>query len=95
MASSFFQQIQKPTHVRGTDESSSLDLIFTIEKGMVADLEIHSPIHKSDHVCIHFLFQCYHILTTDAPTQFHFNKRDFNDTRTELDGRKWYHLRIK
>ena len=37
-----FQHIDQPTRGRGEDKPSLLDLIFTIEKGMISDLEIRN-----------------------------------------------------
>ena len=41
-------------------KSSLLDLVITNESGMVENLQLFSPIGKSDHGVLFFSFVCYH-----------------------------------
>ena len=54
----FFQHVTEPTRQRGTDNPSTLDLIFTNEENMIENLVYEAPLGKSDHAVLHFTFIC-------------------------------------
>ena len=54
-----FQHVSLPTRARLNNSPNLLDLVLTNEEGMISNLEIHSPLGKSDHGIIYFDFQCY------------------------------------
>ena len=47
-----FQHVTSLTRGRSNNKPSLIDLIFTNEEGMISDLEILSPLGKSDHACL-------------------------------------------
>ena len=53
------QHVKEATRIRGNDEPSTLDLIFTDEETQVSDVVHCAPLGKSDHSVITFKFQCY------------------------------------
>lgn len=50
----FVQHIQDITRFRGASTGSVLDLIFSNDDFLIEDIEINSPIGKSDHACVGF-----------------------------------------
>ena len=56
--SNLFQHVLEPTRQRGTDRPSTPD-VLTNEENMISELEISSPLGKSDHSILKFNFQCY------------------------------------
>lgn len=52
----FVQHIKDITRCRGSDQGSVLDLVFTDDDLRVEEIEVNSPLGKSDHACI--MFQC-------------------------------------
>ena len=59
-AQGWTQHVKTETRFRMGQKSSLLDLVITNESGMVENLQILSPIGKSDHGLIFFGFVCYH-----------------------------------
>ena len=53
-----FQHVTEPTRVRGSNEPSTLDLIFSNEEGMVKNLIYEAPLGKSDHSVLRFAVKC-------------------------------------
>ena len=84
-----YQHIDQPTRIRGENEPSCLDLVFTNEEGMVDNVEIQSPLGKSDHAMITFEFYCYNTKFIDAPQKFQFNRGDYTSMKQELSSINW------
>ncbi len=80
-----YQHINSPTRGRAGNKPSILDLILTNEEGMVSDLEIWSPIGKSDHACLSFWFNCYLINTEKKFTRYMYDKANYEAMRRDLD----------
>ena len=53
------QHMHLPTHRRGNDNPSLLDLLFTDEAMQISDVCHHAPLGKSDHDIIIFKFHSY------------------------------------
>ena len=54
-----FQHVRKPTHYRGDQQPTLIDLIFTNEEGMIKNLLHNSPLGKSHHHCLTFQLVTY------------------------------------
>jgi len=54
-----FQHICNPTRFRQDASPILLDLVFTNEKDMVANLSHLPPLGNSDHICLQFDVLCY------------------------------------
>ena len=77
------QHVMLPTHYKGTQIPNMLDLIITIEEGMISQMVLSSPIGKRHYVCIDFMFNCY---TPEQPSQKPkqiFHKGDYDAMRTD------------
>ena len=83
------QHIDQPTRGRGEDKPRLLDIIFTNGEGMINGLEIRSPIRKSYHACIHFIFYYYLNFSLRAPNKFLFNEGVFEGMRVNLAKIYW------
>ena len=53
------QHVKEATRCRGNDTPSVLDLVITNEEEMVDEIDIQSPIGKSDHAVIVLNMRCY------------------------------------
>ena len=51
------QHIKSPTRGRGTDQPSTLDLLFTSREDAIESIKIESPLGKSDHSLIQMKYQ--------------------------------------
>ena len=79
-----FQHITEPTRLRGTDQPSTLDLVFTSEENMIEKVEITAPLGRSDHSIINFNF-----IAKNSPKppkiQTLFHKGDYKALADELN----------
>ena len=64
------QHVFKPTRHRGGQESSVLDLVFTLDPNMVTDLEHLPPLGHSDHEALLWSYICY----SDPQVSIYSNK---------------------
>ena len=60
-----FQHVKSPTHYRGDQDSTLIDLIFTSEEGSIKNLQHSSPLGKSHHHCLTFQLT----IQTSKPTK--------------------------
>ena len=55
-----FQQVRQPTHYSGPHRAANiLDLVFTSEEGMSANMKYEAPTGNSHHVLISWTTKCY------------------------------------
>ena len=80
-----FQHINQPTRGRGSDTPTTIDLLFTNEEGMASEVEILSPLGKSDHACISFRFNCYLDTRNTTYSKFMYDKGDYEAIREEMN----------
>ncbi|XP_069114365.1 uncharacterized protein [Argopecten irradians] len=84
-----WQHINKPTRWRGADNPNVLDLVITNEEHMIRDLEIQSPLGKSDHSFIVFDFQCYTKTYGYIKHRKAYEKADFLKINQEIEEINW------
>ena len=84
----FFQHVTEPTRQRGTDNPSTLDLIFTNEENMIENLVYAAPIGISDHSVLKFTFICQ---IQSAPPTFkvQYEKGNYKKMNEILSGVDW------
>ena len=83
-----FQHIDKPTRIRGEDEPSLLDLVFTNEELQVSNVVHHAPLGKSDHSVISFDYHCY--LDYSKPKKFYdYRKADIEAMKSDTSLQSW------
>ena len=80
-----YQHVHSSTRGRGSDKPSLIDLVFTNEEGMVSDVEILSPLGKSDHACITFWFNCYLKRSHKTFEKFIYDKGNYEAIKKDLD----------
>ena len=51
--------MKEATRQRGSNEPSTLDLLFTNDENMVTNLEYLAPLGRSDHTILKFTLTCY------------------------------------
>ena len=82
------QHIMKPTRRRGNDNPSLIDLILTDEAMHVSEISHLSPLGKSDHSVITFMFHCYLDYTKDKEV-FSYGRANFSKMRDHLSANCW------
>ena len=74
--------------MRGNDEPSTIDLVFTDEIMQVSDIVHHAPLGKSDHAIITFKFHCY--LDYAKPKErYVYEKADVEGMKNEIRSSNW------
>ena len=84
----YYQHVDKPTRVRGTDTPNILDLVLTTDDN-VSDLEYESPLGKSDHRVLFFNFNCYAILKSVQKEKVLYDKADWVNLKKEVLETDW------
>ena len=84
-----YQHVKSPTHCRGTQNPTLIDLIFSSEINMVQNIRHLPPIGKSHHQSLYFDFVCSSIDHRKSDEKrYNFRKADFQGMRSyisELD----------
>ena len=86
---SLFQHIRDPTHYRGSQTPSTLDLIISNEEGMVDGIELTALIGKSHYVVIQFKFDCYIEQVKEQQPRHIYHKGDYNNMCRETSQMDW------
>ena len=83
-----FQHVAEATRLRGKDNPSTLDLVFSNEENMVSYIEYLSPLGKSDHSVLAFTVKCERDAT---PPQIKtlYQKGDYSKMKKMFDESSW------
>lgn len=84
-----YQHIKDPTRGRIGQHPNILDLVFSNEDDMVANITFDSPLGKSDHSCIMFDFVCQRDRSNCVRTFYLYNKGDYEAMKEELNATDW------
>ena len=84
----YFQHVDKPTRVRGTDQPHILDLIVTNDDN-ITDLEYESPLGKSDHSVLSFDFNCYAVLKDVSREKVLYDRADWEGLKGKILDIDW------
>ena len=84
-----YQHVTKPTRSRHNEVPTLLDLVITNEDGMVSNLEILSPLGKSDHSCITFWFNCYIEHKKTEIEKYIYDKGNYEQIKDDLRSIDW------
>ncbi|KAI8505108.1 hypothetical protein Bbelb_172170 [Branchiostoma belcheri] len=79
-----FQHVTFPTRHQLHQESKTLDLIFTNEGGMIAEIDARPPVGKSDHIVMSFTFKCYAERTNTSTNTYQYHKGNYTKMKEEL-----------
>ncbi|KAI8493802.1 hypothetical protein Bbelb_281490 [Branchiostoma belcheri] len=79
-----FQHVTFPTRHQLHQESKTLDLIFTNEGGMIAEIDARPPLGKSDHIVMSFTFKCYAERTNTSTNTYQYHKGNYTKMKEEL-----------
>ena len=87
-----YQHITEHTRQRGSDNPSTLDLIFSNEEDMISDIKIEAPLGRSDHSIIYFNFNS---MTETSPPQIKtvYQKGDYEKLKNILSKHDWENLK--
>ena len=84
-----FQNVTQPTHHRGLQKSNILDLIFSNEKDMIANLQYKTPIGKSHHSVLTFTAQCYYNAPMPSGKIYSYDKGDYLGLNDHISSQDW------
>ena len=84
----YFQHVDLPTRIRGTNKPNILDLIITNDEN-VSDLEYESPLGKSDHRVMFFNINCYAVLKKVDRAGFLYDKADWENLKKDCEALNW------
>ena len=88
----WYQMIKEPTRVRVNNEPHVLDLVLCNDHQSVSNININSPIGKSDHAVIIFDYECYIERTNFKKEKILYNKADYSEIRNYLKQLNWNKL---
>ena len=84
------QIIESPTHFRGNQNPTLIDLILTNDVNFVQDLAFHPPFGKSHHVVLTFSIDLNPIYTEGDPIlKYQMNKGDYVQMKTYFSKVDW------
>ena len=83
-----FQHVTEATRLRGSNEPSKLDLIFSNEENMVSDIEYLAPLGKSDHSVLAFTVKCRRD-TSPPQIKAQYQKGDYTKMNQMFADSKW------
>ena len=84
-----FQHIKTPTRARIDQQPTVLDLVISNEEGMVDNVNMESPLGKSDHACVNFKFLCEKAKTERPRKKYLFDRANFPKISEELRKINW------
>ena len=79
----FIQHIRQPTHYRGNQSPTLIDLVFSNEDQMVRNIKHCAPLGKSHHQCIFFDYYCYSLDHKENKTEerYNYKKADYESMK--------------
>jgi len=83
-----YQNITEPTRCHGTDEPSTIDLLFSNEEMQISNIEYHAPLGKSDHSVLTFNYDCY-LDNASTSKKYMYNKADYTAIKNHLMQQNW------
>ena len=84
-----YQHVTEPTHYRGNQRPSVLDLILTNKENMIQDLVYNDPIGKSHHVTLNWQLSCYSDVERCSAMKRCYQKGNYGDMRRILGEVNW------
>eukprot|EP00112_Aurelia_sp_Birch-Aquarium-sp1_P011593 Seg2436.1 transcript_id=Seg2436.1/GoldUCD/mRNA.D3Y31 product="LINE-1 reverse transcriptase" protein_id=Seg2436.1/GoldUCD/D3Y31 len=84
-----YQHVTEPTHHRENQHPNILDLVFTNEENMIQSILMKSPLGKSHHSGLSFIFQCYQIDGSTSQMRPLYDKGNYDEIRNDLQGVDW------
>ena len=78
------QHIDCPTMGRGSDKPSTLDLLLTDQEANIAEIQIDSPLGKSDLALISATLFCYFPVPNRTKISYQYDKANFEEMQKIL-----------
>ena len=85
------QHVQTATRVRGSDTPHVLDLVITDTNDIIDDIEILSPLGKSDHAILNIKCQSVLHREDNSTSKYNYSKGDYEKLRNSLHI-DWVHV---
>ena len=87
-SSFLYQHVNQPTRSRGSDNPSTIDLILSNEQDQISKLKYSTPLGKSDHSVLTFVFHCYLDIKENS-TKYMYERADYAAMNNYLNGIEW------
>ena len=84
-----YQHVDKPTHYRGEQRPSILDLVLTNERDMIQDLEMSEPLGRSHHVVLRWTYTVYVRRQQSRVLKYNYDRADYDSIRSHLAAVDW------
>ena len=79
------QHVQTATRARGMDTPHLLDLVITDTQEIIQDIDIHSPLGKSDHAVLKINCKLNSSIAESDNSKLNYKKGDYANLRNSLD----------
>ena len=87
------QLVTAPTHYRGSQNPTLVDLILTNEEEFVNDIKTYPPLGKSHHLLLSFRIEAYHKQVEDSgKIKYQVNKGNYDEMREHVGNVDWNEL---
>ena len=86
------QNVAENTRIRGSDNPTKLDLVFTANRDDIEDIEYISPLGKSDHVVLKIRYRLLHesmVEEKQCERKLNYKRGNYNDLRSYFENIKW------
>ena len=82
--------VKEPTHLRGTQRATLIDLILVKDENLIDNLEYLPPFGKSHHQVLDFYIMLKNCKSgVNKQTKFLVNKGDYNAMRKSFENKEW------
>ena len=79
-----YQHVRRPTHYRGEQTPTLIDLVLTNEEGMIDNITHKAPIGHSHHQVLSFDFIAYSEEKSNEQVRYIYSKGDYDKIRDEV-----------
>lgn len=83
------QHVHAPTHFRGEQTASALDLVFTSDINMIKEIHLEAPLGKSHHATIRFLLSLHNPIVLTEKPRYLYNKGNYEEIRKDIGSTNW------
>lgn len=81
----YTQHIKDITRMRGKSRGNTLDLVFSNDETIVEEIQLTSPLGRSDHVCIEIMCDLQDMEVKVKDMYYMYEKADYNRMKRSLD----------
>lgn len=83
------QIVETPTHHRGEQQPTLIDLLMTNEENLITVVRHEAPLGSSHHDCLSFNLNCMVDVCSPPRTVLRYHDADFTSMRDQVRSHKW------